>query len=256
MNGKADGSQAPPERKQALSARGRKAREKLKQAAQVVLEQVGYHRMRVTDVTGEAGVAAGLFYHYFPDLRSLTLEVLEDFVARSLDIEAIERGVPRGDWYERMLAHNRLVAAGYAERPGLTRCLLQLADEDPGFSQLLRRNFIEQLSWLVKLMPRLFPAAELSGHQALMVVYTLAGMGEAVLRDYYVNREPALVAEPLQVEEMAELLTVMFYRGLFLQNPPPEKLSYTRNLQYMVRSGRQHDDSPAGARPAGPLSPL
>jgi hypothetical protein len=71
-----------------------------------------------------------------------------------------------------------------------------------------------------------------------MVVYTLAGMGEAVLRDYYVNREPALVAEPLQVEEMAELLTVMFYRGLFLQNPPPEKLSYTRNLQFMVRSGQ------------------
>ena len=238
MVGKVDGLRAPAQRKQARSPRGRKAREKIKQAALVALEQVGYHKLRVADVTDEAGVAAGLFYHYFPDLCSLTLEVLEDFVALSLNIEAIERDVPKGDWYERMLAHNRLVAAGYAERPGLTRCLLQLADEDPGFSQLLRRNFIQQLSWLVKLMPKLFPQAQLREHQALMVVYTLAGMGEAVLRDYYVNREPALVAEPLQVEEMAELLTVMFYRGLFLQNPPPEKLSYTRNLQFMVRSGQ------------------
>ena len=99
-------------------------------AALVVLERDGYHKMRIADVTGEAGVAAGLFYHYFDDLKSLTLEVLEDYVAHALQIETIEKDVPRGDWYQRMLAHNRLVASTYAERPGLTRALLQLADED------------------------------------------------------------------------------------------------------------------------------
>jgi AcrR family transcriptional regulator len=232
-----DKRQTAPVRRQPLSPRGEKARARLKQAALVVLEQEGYHKMRIADVTGEAGVAAGLFYHYFDDLKSMTVEVLEDFVSRSLNVEAIEKGVPRGDWFERMLAHNRVIAMAYAERPGLTRCLLQLADEDPEFSRLLRRNFIHQLSWLVKQMPRLFPQAELSEHQALMVVYTLAGMGEAVLRDYYVNREPELMTEPLALDDIAELLTVMFYRGLFLENPPPEKLRYTKNLVYMVKSG-------------------
>ncbi len=220
----------------ARSARGEKARDKLKQAAMVVLERVGYHKMRIADVTGEAGVAAGLFYHYFPDLKSLTLEVLEDFVASSHDIEDIEKDVPRGDWYERMLAHNLLIARAYAERPGITRCLLQMADEDPGFSRLLREHFIEQLGWLVKQMPRLFPEAGLTEHQALMVIYTLSGMGETLLRDYFVNRQPELTAGNLAVEEITELLTVMLYRGLFLQNPPVEKLRYTRNLQYMVRA--------------------
>lgn len=223
-------------RKPAKSARGEKAREKLKQAALRVMERVGYHKMRIADVTGEAGVAAGLFYHYFPDLKSLTLEVLEDFVAGSLNIEDIERDVPRGDWYQRMLAHNTLVARTYAERPGITRCLLQLADEDPGFSRLLREHFIKQLGWLVKQMPKLFPRAELSEQQALLVVYTLAGTGETLLRDYYVNREPALIVADLNVDEIAELLTVMFYRGLFLENPPLEKLRYTRKLEHMVRS--------------------
>jgi AcrR family transcriptional regulator len=223
-------------RKPARSARGEKAREKLKQAAMAVMERVGYHKMRIADVTGEAGVAAGLFYHYFPDLKSLTLEVLEDFIAGSRNIEDIEKDVPRGDWYERMLAHNRLVVRAYAERPGITRCLLQMADEDPGFSRLLREHFIEQLGWLVKQLPVLFPEAKLTEHQGLMVIYTLSGMGETLLRDYFVNRQPELTAVKLSVEEIAELLTVMLYRSLFLQNPAPEKMRYTRKLQYMVKT--------------------
>lgn len=223
-------------RKAALSARGEKARTKLKQAALVVLEREGYHRMRIADVTGEAGVAAGLFYHYFPDLKSMTLEVLEDFVAGSRNVQAIEKDVPPGDWYERMLAHNVLIVRAYAERPGITRCLLQLADEDAAFSQLLRTHFIEQLGWLVQQMPKLFPKAKLSKQQALMVVYTLAGTGETLLRDYFVNREAALVRSKLDVAQMAELLTVMFYRGLFLENPPANKMHYTKNLKHMVKA--------------------
>ncbi len=220
----------------AISPKGVKARAKLKAAALVVMEQVGYHRMRIADVTAEAGVASGLFYHYFKDLKSLTLEVLEDFIARSLQIEDIEKDVPKGDWYERMLAHNRLVVKSYAERPGIMRCLLQLADEDEDFSQLLRRNFVQQLNWLTRQMPRLFPNAGMSEHQAMMVVYALAGTGETVLRDYYINREPVLVEQKLTTDEMAELITLIFYRGLFLENPPAGKLGYTKNLHDMRKN--------------------
>jgi len=218
-----------------ISPKGKKARAKLMAAALEVMERVGYHRMRITDVTTEAGVASGLFYHYFKDLKSLTLEVLKDFISHSLHLDDIEKGVPRGDWYERMLAHNRLVVVAFAERPGIMRCLLQLADEDEAFSQLLRNNFVQQLSWLTRQMPKLFPDTGMSEHQALMVVYALAGTGETILRDYYINREPVLVEQELTIDEMAELISVIFYRGLFLENPPVEKLGYTANLKNMRR---------------------
>jgi AcrR family transcriptional regulator len=232
MSKSADQKTAAP---RTLSARGEKARAKLKRAALVVLERDGYHKMRIADVTREAGVAQGLFYHYFPDLKSLTVEVLTDFAQASHDPARVEKGVEPGDWYGRIYAHNRVVVRSYARRPGVMRCLLQLADEDPEFGALLRDNYRAQLMWLVEQMPRLFPDVRFGNHQALMVVYALAGIGEGLMREYFINQSQTLRAAELDAEAFAELLTTMFYRAMFLEHPDPEKLDYTRNLAGMCR---------------------
>jgi AcrR family transcriptional regulator len=221
---------------QTRSARGAKARAKLKQAALKVLEREGYHRMRIGDVTREAGVAQGLFYHYFKDLKSLTIEVLTDFAAPAGNVEEIEKDVPRGDWYRRIYAHNHLVVSSYAKRPGVMRCLLQMADEDEEFSAMLRGSFREQLMWLVDLMPRLFPEVEFKPGQALMIAYSLAGNSETLLREYFIDRSETLLAANLSVDDLAELMTTMYYRALFLEHPPREQLNYTRNLAAMART--------------------
>ena len=219
----------------ARSARGERARAGLKKAALVVLERDGYHKMRIADVTNEAGVAQGLFYHYFKDLKSLTTEVLTDFAMASSDPSQIEKDVSRGDWYARIYAHNLVILRSYAKRPGVMRCLLQLADEDEAFSGMLRENYRNQLMWLVELMPGLFPQVRFTEHQALMVVYSLAGIGEGLMREYFINESKTLRAAQLTVEQFSELLTTMFYRALFLQHPDEKLLKYTRNLTEMVR---------------------
>ena len=220
----------------ARSARGERARAGLKDAALRVLEREGYHKMRIADVTREAGVAQGLFYHYFKDLKSLTVEVLTDFASVSNDLEGIEKDVPRGDWYARIYAHNLVIVRSYARRPGVMRCLLQLADEDAEFSSMLRGNYRKQLMWLVDLMPGLFPDVKFRKHQALMVVYSLAGIGEGLLREYFINQSKTLRSADLSLEQFAELLSTMYYRALFLDHPDLEKLKYTRNLSGMARS--------------------
>ncbi len=217
------------------SAKGERARARLKSAALVVLEREGYHRMRIADVTREAGVAQGLFYHYFSDLKTLTIEVLEDFINPAQDVEDIERGVERGDWFGRIYAHNLLVVSSYARRPGVMRCLLQMADEEPAFSALLRESYREQLMWLVKLLPKMFPDVRFKRHQALVTVYALAGIGEGLLREYFINGSDTLRAAKLSSDQLAELLSTMFYRALFLEHPPADKLKYTRNLAAMRR---------------------
>lgn len=218
-----------------LSAKGKKARARLKAAALVVLERDGYHRMRIADVTREAGMAQGLFYHYFSDLKSLTIEVLSEFARANQDPGEVEKGVAPGDWYGRMYAHNLVIVRSYARRPGIMRCLLQLADEDPEFGAMLRENYRKQLMWLVELMPSLFRDVGFKEQQALMVVYSLAGIGEGLIREYFINRSEPLLAADLSVEQFAELMATMFYRALFLEHPKGEQLEYTRNLAAMKR---------------------
>ena len=220
----------------ARSARGERARTRLKEAALAVLEREGYHKMRIADVTQEAGVAQGLFYHYFKDLKSLTLEVLADFALAGSDPQIIEKDVPRGDWYGRIYAHNLVIVRSYAKRPGIMRCLLQLADEEAEFSALLRENYRDQLMWLVDLMPGLFADVEFKRHQALLIVYSLAGIGEGLMREYFINESKTLRAADLTTEQFAELLSTMFYRALFLENPEQSQLKYTHNLAKMVRA--------------------
>ncbi|MEM8593263.1 MAG: TetR/AcrR family transcriptional regulator [Pseudomonadota bacterium] len=225
--------------KKALSAKGEKARQKLKHAAFEVLDEMGYHDIRIADVTQRAGVASGLFYHYFPDLLTLTREVLEDFTANAKQTQKIEQGITKGDWYGRIYAYNHLVVSSYSEHPGIMRCLLQLADADKEFSRMLRQGFIEQLSWLTHQMPRLFPDAGFDQahgeHQSLLVVYSLSGMAQTLLRDYYINEEPELRHASLTDDAVAELLSVIFYRGLFLEHPPADRLHYTAQLSHMHR---------------------
>jgi AcrR family transcriptional regulator len=200
---------------------------------------VGYRQMRVIDVTGEAGVASGLFYHYFPDLKTLTIEVLADFMQRFEAIEEIERGVARGDWYGRMFAHNRLVVQSYARNPGIMRCMVQLGDEEAEFGELWRASYHRRLELFVRALPRLFPEAALSGAQAQLLTTLLAGIGEHLLSEYYIVRTPQLRELELDEEAMTEWITALFYRALFLENPPPGRLRHAAQVARLRRSAAE-----------------
>jgi hypothetical protein len=84
-------------------------------------------------------------------------------------------------------------------------------------------------------MPGLFPDVKFKKNQALMVVYSLAGVGEGLIREYFINRSEPLMAANLSVDQFAELMSTMFYRALFLEHPEQNQLKYTRNLAAMVR---------------------
>ena len=59
-----------------------------------------------------------------------------------------------------------------------------------------------------------------------LVVYALSGVGREVLKRYYIEKEMSLVGERFSPEEMAEWLSVMYYRGLFATNPPKGSLRF------------------------------
>jgi AcrR family transcriptional regulator len=222
-----------------LGTRGKATRERLKAAARRVLERKGYHQMTVADVTGEAGVAVGLFHHYFPDLRSLAVEILDEVIEELGDTASIEKDVTPGDWMGRIQSHIVPSVTNHALRPGLVRAMNQVADEHPPFRSKLRGFYQAQMQLLSAQLPRLFPEAELAPGEALLIAYALAGIGEAALRERYILRNPALRDLKLSPEEFADWLSVLFYRALFAANPPDGSVRGAGKLLAIKNPGKK-----------------
>jgi AcrR family transcriptional regulator len=70
-----------PERERAVAERtkGQRTEEDLKNAARRLLVSKSYAEIKVTDITAEAGKAAGVFYRYFTDKNALLRALAADF---------------------------------------------------------------------------------------------------------------------------------------------------------------------------------
>lgn len=216
----------------AASSRGQKRREMFKQATRVVLERVGYHAMRVTDVATEAGVAVGLFYHYFPDLKTVTCEVLADFLDElsATPLPAAE------DRFDVVFTPTLIWANAYVEHPGLMRCLVQVADEVPEFRALWNKHSEGWNLRVAKAIARRFPEGQLSENVSLGIAYALGSMVDGLLNEVYVLNNADMRRLLKTPRDAAELLSVIWYRALYLENPPAAKLTLTAPLYDMEQA--------------------
>lgn len=204
-------------------------------AAVRVLDRVGFHQMRIKDVTDEAGVATGLFYHYFKDLRQLVDEVLDIHIAEFEAVDVIEREVSKGDWFNRLRAHYVICVRVHAEHPGIMRCITQFSADDPIFRERWKRSFNRRLDLLVEVFPFVFPDCKLSTPEVELLVHGLSGVGRELMAEYYIDRDPVLRQVELSQEAMAEWLAALLYRGLFASNPPAEQLRHAQHILTICR---------------------
>lgn len=71
--------------------RRKQTRQDLLSAARRVLSRHGFHRTKIIDIAGEAGIAVGTFYLYYPTKEALFLEMVEDAVhLLKADIDRLE----------------------------------------------------------------------------------------------------------------------------------------------------------------------
>lgn len=58
--------------------RGQRTRQKLLEAAELVFGERGYEGASIVEITQRAGVAMGTFYTYFPDKKSIFVELVKE----------------------------------------------------------------------------------------------------------------------------------------------------------------------------------
>ncbi|MCI0570438.1 MAG: TetR/AcrR family transcriptional regulator [Myxococcaceae bacterium] len=68
-----------------VTARGQRTRQKLVDAAEAIFGEKGYEAASIADITRKAEVALGTFYVYFPDKKTLFVEVVDNLGDRLRD---------------------------------------------------------------------------------------------------------------------------------------------------------------------------
>ena len=205
--------------------------------------------MKVADVTAEAGVSFGLFHHYFPNLKAMTIEILTDYL-EGLSRSTLQGRLAGEDRYERVRSGVMLAETLYREHPGLMRCLMQVTDDEPEFADVWHHFLEEQSRRLAARMPSMFPQGELSEEEACLVARTLMTMVQGVLYDYYVasGRERG----PLGAEELVDALTVLVNRAFFLADPSLGRVrAFPALLTMRLEAGPEspRKDSPGEGNP-------
>jgi AcrR family transcriptional regulator len=202
-----------------LSSRALRSRDKLKRAVVELLNERGYRQLRVQDVTERAGVAAGLFYRYFHDLPEIVHEVSSDFMAR-LNAETLvlpDAGHPYDQIFQRHVLAIRL----FEGNPGIVRCLFQLDGDYPEFGQVWK---LAAHDWNMQVAGFLSATADMPAPQAERMAFVLGAMTEGVFFQYLIRHTEDLSAMGGKPEDIAEMLSVMWYRAIFLCDPPLDRL--------------------------------
>jgi TetR/AcrR family transcriptional regulator, ethionamide resistance regulator len=210
--------------------RGSQTRERLKEAAKTTLERIGYRNMRLSDIADEAGVNMSLLYHYWRGKAEITHEILQELIQSLSDSGSAVSG--KASPFASILAANRIVVETYEKSPGLMRCLLHFDEEEVDFSVLYRDVSHHWNSKIAASMERHYPNS--NARERLMIAYALGGMVDSFLFELYVDRNPALIENFASSEDVARFLAILWYRAVFMQDPPETGLLGFGMAQFTV----------------------
>lgn len=202
-----------------LQPRAQRSREQIKSAARVVLNSKGFRNLRVQDVTERAGVASGLFYRYFRDLGDVVGQVCAAFFDEL--IERTQALTDFSDAYDWIYDNHRIVVSLFAKNPGILACLFGIAGHYPEFDAIWKRN---AHVWNLQVAKFLQTTAGFAPRSAERMSFVLGAMTEGVVYQELIRHTEDLAQLGRRPEDIAEVIAVMWYRTIFLRNPPAEKL--------------------------------
>ena len=210
-----------------LSQRALQTRKKLKAATRDLLNETGIHRMRVQDITKGAGVAAGLFYRYFPAVPDIVQEICADFMD---DLNARTRNLPvLTHPYDQIFERHALAVELFSDNPGIVRCLFQHDDDFPQFGRIWNAAAHE---WNLQVADFLKSQASMPQQQAEHMAYVLGAMTEGVFFQYLIRHTKDLFDMGREPRDIAEIIAIMWYRTIFMKDPPAGKLKSTNPLMF------------------------
>ena len=202
--------QAPAEPNLPLTSRGRRTRDRLVEAAEVVFTRDGYLDAKIADIASTAGVANGSFYTYFDSkeaiFRTVIQVVIDEMYAAATVPEDVEH-----EPHVRIEHATRAYLRAYQQHAGLMGILEQVATFNPGFREMRRGIRQAFRSRTEKGLRRLQREGRIDPN--LSPKCTAEALGSMVSNFCYVS---FVLGEVYEEEEAVRTVTDLWIRGIGL----------------------------------------
>jgi AcrR family transcriptional regulator len=173
-------------------AKGERRKLKLLLAAAEILQEGGYHKMRIADIIKKAKVARGTFYIYFEDKSDIALQVLSDFRRQMLTSSNLD--MSGKDWRNKVYLANLYYAEVYQMNSGLQQAFYQFVDEADDFRRMRHEKECEWVERLFTAYLRTFDLkpTEVDRDHVLRRLHALRVMAERLCVQVYVEAMPEM----------------------------------------------------------------
>jgi AcrR family transcriptional regulator len=136
------------------TARGRRSRQALLDAARVVFARDGFTPARITDIADAAGAAHGSFYTYFKSKDEIFLALIEELES-DLRVPAGDHSAGDDDAYAAILRANADYLRAYRENRGIMVVWEQAASLHPEVAELRREASDRAVARIVRAIERM-----------------------------------------------------------------------------------------------------
>lgn len=220
--------------------KGERTKDLLKLGAIQVLEQVGYHAMRVSDICEAAEVGTATFYLYFGNKEDITRIVLAEYLDAAMKTMATRPSEGEGP-FEQIRASNLKWLQVIHANAGLQRCILQLGDEAEDFRYIANTANKRWYERIALSIVRSHGGGVVSDEVALLAAYSLGSMMDELARKLIVHPDPSLVELKRRIasshEEFADFLAVLWHQALYGPVPDSVKLAKAaRDVRLLLAS--------------------
>lgn len=122
------------------SAKGRRTRVRLVEAGKTVFERDGFLQARISDISAEAGVSHGSFYHYFDSKETLFREIAEQVEVRLVGMDDLTYDDDQPPPVERIRAANRSYLRAYKKESTIMRVIEEVSRYDAEVQAVRKRR--------------------------------------------------------------------------------------------------------------------
>jgi AcrR family transcriptional regulator len=198
-------------RPEPVSARGRRTRAALVEAARRVFEEYGFRDAKIADIAREAGASYGSFYTHFDSKEAIFRQVVNGVAGEMFAVSQPDSGATGP--YERIRVANVRYLRAYAQNAQMLRVLEEMAAYNDYFRELrlrMRNLFVQRNTRGI----RALQAAGLADPEldAALAASVLGGMVERAAYLWFV------LGEPYEEELAVATLTRLWAGGIGLRD--------------------------------------